>query len=331
MPVIITATEYTVSVLPLDDINGYHFSLVLTRATDGRWSVRQQVRRDFYLNAKGKWDQDPGPERSKKWVDAHRFDLETARRLAEAAAPRHELNRTVAGDLVGQEPPAETATPSCLDLWRDATDQLIDGPTERTLLLTATSDRDDFTPVATAVLQTPAAVDAAAAADWLHAALEPMLGNPTLSVTAVPVDDDAGTDWSRRGVTERYPDDQPPATLQAAATLSEKLLMQLTTLQTTSALRTTALGTMATDIRRLAASQPVIAEATRRYESHPDDGTMRAEAADAYRNDLEDAARQLEAGDIQQAIEVLRRLQFDALNLAEYYLSPGSTGELSAG
>lgn len=316
MPVITTATEYTVSVLPLDDINGYNFSLVLTRAGDGRWSVRQQARREFYLNAQGKWDQDPGPEQSKKWVNAHRFDLETAQRLAEAAALHHELNHITASELIGREPLIDPELPSCMDIWRDAMERLTDGPAERTLLLTATSERGGFAPVATAVLQAPAAID------WLHAALEPMLGDQTLSVT---------TDWSRRGVTERYTDDPPPATLQAAATLSEKLLMQLTTLQTTAAARTVAMGTIATDIRRLANSDVVIAEATKSYESSPDDGTMRAEAADAWRDRLEEAARQLQPeGAVQQAIDVVRSLQFEALNLAEYYADP-APGTPSAG
>lgn len=124
------------------------------------------------------------------------------------------------------------------------------------------------------------------------------------------------------------PEDVPaaetaPATLPAAAQLSEALLLQLTLVQCSPDATQAAMVAMATDIRRLANSWPLMSEATRSYDGYPDDGTMWAQAATDYGDHLFDTARRLESdGDVQYAIEVVRRLQFDALNLVEYYDGP---------
>jgi hypothetical protein len=117
-----------------------------------------------------------------------------------------------------------------------------------------------------------------------------------------------------------------PATLPAAAQLSEALLLQLTLAQCSPDATQAAMTDMATDIRRLANSWPVMSEATRSYEGYPDDGTMWAEAATVYGDHLFEAARRLEFdGHVQNAIDVVRRLQFDALDLDEYYDDPADS------
>ncbi len=114
-----------------------------------------------------------------------------------------------------------------------------------------------------------------------------------------------------------------PATLPAAAQLSEGLLLQLTLAQGSPDATQATMATMATDIRRLANSWPAMSEATRSYESYPDDGTMWAQAATDYGDHLYDTARRLESdGYVQHAIDVVRRLQLDGLDLVEYYDGP---------
>lgn len=52
------------------------------------------------LNRDGGWDLEPIPSsRTEAWLKAHRFDLETALRLAEAAAPDVEVNGVKARDV----------------------------------------------------------------------------------------------------------------------------------------------------------------------------------------------------------------------------------------
>jgi len=115
-------------------------------------------------------------------------------------------------------------------------------------------------------------------------------------------------------------DEPAPATLPAAAQLSEALLLQLTLAQGSPDATQATMATMATDLRRLANSWPLMSEATRSYKDYPDDGTMWAQAATEYGDHLFDTARRLESdGDVQYAIEVVRRLQFNALDLVEYY------------
>lgn len=90
----ITATvrtaAYTVSCLPEDDINSSIYSIKVEDAGRGRWAIRRMGR---CLDANGDWDYEPTPSnREDDWLDAHRFDLDTALRLAQKAAPRITVN-----------------------------------------------------------------------------------------------------------------------------------------------------------------------------------------------------------------------------------------------
>lgn len=82
---LVQVTRYEVSVLPEDDINRSVFTVnVEFRGTD-RWAV---VRHGWCLDSNGGWDYELRPsEREDDWLESHRFDLDTALRLAREAAP----------------------------------------------------------------------------------------------------------------------------------------------------------------------------------------------------------------------------------------------------
>lgn len=81
----VTATRYEVSLLPEGDDARRHFTITVEYRGDGRWAV---CRYPECLGADGTWDWEPRPsERDEDWLDTHRFDLDTALRLAKEAAP----------------------------------------------------------------------------------------------------------------------------------------------------------------------------------------------------------------------------------------------------
>lgn len=87
----VLATSYTVSCLPYDDINSDTFSIKVDYAGHGRWAVRFGGSR--CLDASGRWDWEPIPsEREDEWLATHRFDLDTALRLAKEQAPHVTVN-----------------------------------------------------------------------------------------------------------------------------------------------------------------------------------------------------------------------------------------------
>lgn len=90
LPVHTTATTYTVSALPLDHPENGHFSITVEWRGEGRWAV---CRFRQCLDANGEWDYESIPsEREDDWLDAHRFGLDTALRLAQQAAPTIRVN-----------------------------------------------------------------------------------------------------------------------------------------------------------------------------------------------------------------------------------------------
>jgi hypothetical protein len=83
-------THYAVSCLPED--HDARFSMTITVEWRGRdlWAV---MRHGEALGADGKWDYEPSPSnREDDWLTTHRFDLDTALRLAEEAAPKLTVN-----------------------------------------------------------------------------------------------------------------------------------------------------------------------------------------------------------------------------------------------
>lgn len=97
-----TVSEYTVNATPPGrDQYNHLWDVHVARSVqiDGTelWAVRWMGR---CLDAAGEWDWEPTPsDRSPKWLTRHRFDLETATRLAIAAAPVVEVNGIKAKDV----------------------------------------------------------------------------------------------------------------------------------------------------------------------------------------------------------------------------------------
>jgi hypothetical protein len=91
-------TAYQVCAVPEDEAGNYLSYAITVERTHhtGRWAVRL---RSSCLSVDGDWDYEPLPSsREDEWLDRHRFDLETALRLAVEAAPHITVNGcTVAG------------------------------------------------------------------------------------------------------------------------------------------------------------------------------------------------------------------------------------------
>lgn len=92
-------TEYLVSCLPLDDITAHVFTIKVQWRASDRWAVL--LRGTWALGIDGEWDYEPIPsERTDEWKAAHRFDLDTALRLAKEAAPDLTCNRWTVADAL---------------------------------------------------------------------------------------------------------------------------------------------------------------------------------------------------------------------------------------
>jgi hypothetical protein len=99
--------EYTVSCLPDDDMNGDLFAIRVQYRGNGRYAVIRGG--DMCLGADGTWDRGVKEyDRGDDWLDAHRFDLDTALKLAKEQAPLVTVNgHTVADALARQKKRAE--------------------------------------------------------------------------------------------------------------------------------------------------------------------------------------------------------------------------------
>lgn len=98
------ATEYEVSILPEGDINRSVFAIAVQYRSEGRWAV---TRHSSCLGADGIWSWESIPsEREDDWLDAHRFDLDTALRLACNAAPHVVVNGHTATEVHHRTRPA---------------------------------------------------------------------------------------------------------------------------------------------------------------------------------------------------------------------------------
>ncbi|WP_165371924.1 hypothetical protein, partial [Streptomyces sp. L-9-10] len=103
-------TQYRINCLPEDGIDSDLFGLTVEYRGKGRWAV---VLRSAYLGADGAWSWGhdwPGEPTSdqyeayeagrQRWLDAHRFDEETALRLAREAAPYVTVNGFTVADAI---------------------------------------------------------------------------------------------------------------------------------------------------------------------------------------------------------------------------------------
>jgi hypothetical protein len=104
-------TRYEVSVFPdemLSDpgsaMDADTWSVLVEHRGFGRWAVTRSVRR--CLGADGEWDYEPSPSgREDDWLETHRFDLETALRLAAEQAPLVTVNGMTALDILAKHQP----------------------------------------------------------------------------------------------------------------------------------------------------------------------------------------------------------------------------------
>lgn len=99
----IQATCYEVSLLPLDDINRSAYTINVEYRGRGLWAV---ARHHQCMNTKGEWSWESIPsEREDEWLAEHRFDLDTAQRLAKQAAPHIVVNGRTALEVYRRNPP----------------------------------------------------------------------------------------------------------------------------------------------------------------------------------------------------------------------------------
>lgn len=107
IPVFEMPTQYTICALDADHIDAHLFEVQVEYRGGGRWAVCRWKR---CLDAAGDWDYESIPgEREDEWLATHRFDLETALRLARVAAPKLTVNGRRAADLARRR--ASSASP----------------------------------------------------------------------------------------------------------------------------------------------------------------------------------------------------------------------------
>lgn len=86
----VQATRYEVSLLPEGDVNRLNFTITVEYRGGDCWAV---VRHRQCMNAAGEWSWEPvASEREDEWLAEHRFDLDTALRLAKEQAPKLTVN-----------------------------------------------------------------------------------------------------------------------------------------------------------------------------------------------------------------------------------------------
>lgn len=103
---VVQAVEYSVNCMPEDDLDSHVFEIRVQYRGNGRYAV---IRMGSCLGADGTWDQGVKEyDRGDAWLDAHRFDLDTALRLAKQQAPLVTVNgHTIADALAMRRKRAE--------------------------------------------------------------------------------------------------------------------------------------------------------------------------------------------------------------------------------
>lgn len=94
------ATRYTVNLLPETNPHGHVFEITVEYRGHGTWAILYHGQ---CLSQDGEWDYELRPsEREDEWIAAHRFDLDTALRLAMEAAPGVTVNGITAADALAR-------------------------------------------------------------------------------------------------------------------------------------------------------------------------------------------------------------------------------------
>lgn len=91
----LTVTQFTLSVLPEDNVNYRHYAVRVEYGRGEGWAVRNAI--GDCLGADGEWMFDGArfiedPDAKAAWLAEHRFDLSTAMKLARDAAPDVTIN-----------------------------------------------------------------------------------------------------------------------------------------------------------------------------------------------------------------------------------------------
>lgn len=95
-----TPTQYTVTLVPETDINAPFYEITVDYRGHGQWAI---VRHKQCMNGEGEWSWESIPsEREDEWLAEHRFDLDTALRLAKEAAPKVTVNGITAVEALRQ-------------------------------------------------------------------------------------------------------------------------------------------------------------------------------------------------------------------------------------
>jgi hypothetical protein len=101
---LVQPTAYVVSILPEGDINRHVFTITVQYWGDDRWAI---TRHGSCLGADGQWEFGIKEyDRGDDWLTTHRFDLDTALRLARDAAPHLVVNGHTALDAYRRTHPA---------------------------------------------------------------------------------------------------------------------------------------------------------------------------------------------------------------------------------
>ncbi|MFT9821218.1 hypothetical protein, partial [Lysinibacillus sp. NPDC056185] len=88
----------SVNCLPEDGIDSHVFEITVEYRGHGRWAVK---RHSQCLGSDGTWEYEMRPsEREDEWLDAHRFDLDTALKLARDQAPLVTVNGFTVDDAL---------------------------------------------------------------------------------------------------------------------------------------------------------------------------------------------------------------------------------------
>jgi hypothetical protein len=99
LPIRVRVTEVTVTCMPEGSPDEHILSLKVVERSPDRYAV---LHAGFALGSDGNWDYEGHPsERREEWLATHRFDYNTALRLAAEWAPKIRVNGQTAGDVVG--------------------------------------------------------------------------------------------------------------------------------------------------------------------------------------------------------------------------------------
>lgn len=97
----VRVTRYEVSCLPEGHDAKFAMTINVEYRDRGLWAVMHMGEA---LGADGEWDYEPSPSnREDDWLETHRFDLDTALRLAKEAAPKMTVNGYTVADLLGMQ------------------------------------------------------------------------------------------------------------------------------------------------------------------------------------------------------------------------------------